>query len=131
VDAWPHRDSCSARSSPWHVHTDEDEWFFVLEGNLTVYVGDTRVDLTAGGFAFGPTGVPHTFIGAGPDPTRVLVGLSPVLFEGFLREVGRPAPARVLPPSPAGPPPDPERMASIAKRHGVIVLGPPGPPPGR
>ena len=59
--------------SPWHVHTDEDEWFYVLEGNLTVYVGDTRVDLTPGGFAFGPTGVPHTFIGAGPDPTRVLV----------------------------------------------------------
>ncbi len=117
--------------SPWHVHTDEDEWFYVLEGNLTVYVGDTRVDLTPGGFAFGPTGVPHTFIGAGPDPTRVLVGLSPVQFEGLLRDVGQPAPARVLPPRPAGPPPDPSRLAAIAKRHGVIILGPPGPPPGR
>jgi mannose-6-phosphate isomerase-like protein (cupin superfamily) len=116
--------------SPWHVHTDEDEWFFVLDGDLTVYVGDRRLDLTAGGFAFGPTGVPHTFIGAGPHPTRVLVGLSPVQFEGYLREVGRPAPARVLPP-PAGPPLDPARFAAIAKRHGVIVLGPPGPPPGR
>ena len=117
--------------SPWHVHTDEDEWFYVLDGNLTVYVGDTRVDLAAGGFAFGPTGVPHTFIGAGPDPTRVLAGLSPFQFEGFLREAGRPAPARVLPPPPAGPPPNPGLLASIAKRHGVIVLGPPGPPPGR
>jgi hypothetical protein len=113
------------------VHIDEDEWFYVLEGNLTVYVGDKRLDLTPGGFAFGPTGVPHTFIGAGPDPTRVLVGLSPVQFEGFLREVGRPAMAGVLPPAPAGPPPDPERLASLAKRHGVIILGPPGPPPGR
>jgi mannose-6-phosphate isomerase-like protein (cupin superfamily) len=117
--------------SPWHVHTDEDEWFYVLEGNLTVYVGDSRVDLTPGAFAFGPTGVPHTFIGAGPDPTRVLVGLSPVQFEGFLRDVGRLAPARVLPPLPAGPPPDPARLAAIAKRYGVIILGPPGPPPGR
>ena len=35
---------------------------------LTFYVGDTRLDLTAGGFAFGPKGVPHTFIGAGPGP---------------------------------------------------------------
>jgi uncharacterized cupin superfamily protein len=35
--------------SPWHVHTDEDEWFYVLEGNLTMYVGDTRVDLAQGG----------------------------------------------------------------------------------
>jgi Mannose-6-phosphate isomerase len=77
----------------------------VLEGNLTVYVGDTRVDLAAGGFAFGPTGVPHTFIGAGSVPARVLVGLSPFQFEGFLREAGQPAPARVLPPPHASPPP--------------------------
>ena len=117
--------------SPWHVHPEEDEWFFVLDGNLTVYVGDRRIDLTAGGFAFGPKSVPHTFIGAGPNPTRVLVGLAPLQFEGFLREVGQPAPARVLPPRPAGPPPDPGRLAASAERHGIIILGPPGPPPGR
>ena len=117
--------------SPWHVHPEEDEWFFVLEGNLTVYVGEQRIDLTAGGFAFGPEGVPHTFIGAGPETTRVLVGLSPLQFEGFLREAGQPATARVLPPRPVGPPADPQRMAAIARRHGVIILGPPGPPPGR
>ena len=116
--------------SPWHVHPEEDEWFYVLEGNLTVYVGNARADLTAGGFAFGPEGVPHTFIGAGPGPTRVLVGLAPLQFEGFLREAGQPATARVLPPRPTGPPPDPGRLAAIAKRHGVIILGPPGPPPG-
>jgi quercetin dioxygenase-like cupin family protein len=119
------------RGSPWHVHPEEDEWFYVLEGNLTVYVGDTRADLTTGGFAFGPEGVPHTFIGAGPGPTRVLVGLAPLQFEGFLREAGQPAAARELPPHPVGPPPDPHRLASIAKRYGVIILGPPGPPPGR
>jgi hypothetical protein len=52
-------------------------------------------------------------------------------FEGFLREVGHAAPARVLPPPHAGPPPDPAQLAPIAKRHGFIILGPPGPPPGR
>jgi len=117
--------------SPWHVHPEEDEWFYVLEGNLTVYVGDTRVDLTGGGFAFGPKGVPHTFIGGGPDPARVLVGLAPLQFEGFLREAGQPATARMLPPRPAGRPSDPGRLASMASRHGVIILGPPGPQPGR
>jgi mannose-6-phosphate isomerase-like protein (cupin superfamily) len=117
--------------SPWHVHPEEDEWFHVLDGNLTVYVGDTRLDMTAGGFAFGPKGVPHTFFGAGPDPTRLLVGFAPMQFEGFLREVGQPAPARVLPPPQEGPPPDFEKLAPIAKRNGFIVLGPPGPPPGR
>ena len=46
---------------PWHVHAEEDEWFYVLEGELTVWVADTRLSLKAGGFAFGPKGVPHTF----------------------------------------------------------------------
>lgn len=117
--------------SPWHVHPEEDEWFYVLDGNLTFYVGDTRLDLTTGGFAFGPKGVPHTFIGAGPNPTRALVGFAPMQFEGLLRAVGQPAPARELPPPHAGPPPDIAQLAPIAKANGLIVLGPPGPPPGR
>ena len=116
--------------SPWHVHPEEDEWFYVLDGQLTFYVGDMRLDLTAGGFAFGPKGVPHTFIGAAPA-TRALVGFAPMQFEGFLREVGQPAPARVLPPPHAGPPPDLAWLAPIAKRNGFEILGPPGPPPGR
>ena len=58
----------SGHGSPWHVHPEEDEWFYVLEGNLTVYVGDTRLDLEAGGLAYGPKGVPHTFIGVRPQP---------------------------------------------------------------
>ena len=116
--------------SPWHVHPEEDEFFYVLDGQLTFYVGDTRFDLTTGGFAFGPKGVPHNFFGAAPV-TRALVGFSPMQFEGFLREVGQPAPARVLPPPHAGPPPDIARLAPIAKRNGFEILGPPGPPPGR
>jgi quercetin dioxygenase-like cupin family protein len=117
--------------SPWHVHPDEDEWFYVIDGALTFYVGDTRLDLTTGGFAFGPKGIPHTFMGAGTAPTRALVGFAPMQFEGFMREVGQPAPARVLPPHHEGPPPDVARLAPIAKRNGFIILGPPGPPPGR
>ncbi|HKR55209.1 MAG TPA: cupin domain-containing protein, partial [Gemmatimonadales bacterium] len=49
--------------SPWHVHPEEDEWFYVLDGALTFWVGDTKFDLTSGGFAFGPKAVPHTFYG--------------------------------------------------------------------
>lgn len=116
--------------SPWHVHPEEDEWFYVLDGELTFYVGDTKLELTAGGFAFGPKNVPHTFIGVAPA-TRALVGFSPMQFEGFMREVGQPAPARVLPPHHEGPPPDIGRLAPIAKRNGFVIMGPPGPPPGR
>ena len=47
--------------SPWHVHPEEDEWFYVLEGEMTFWIADTRFSLKAGSFAFGPKGVPHTF----------------------------------------------------------------------
>ena len=116
--------------SPWHVHADEDEWFYVLEGEFTVYVGDTRLSLTAGSFAFGPKGVPHTFIAEAPHGGRALVGFAPFHFEGFLREVGVPAPERVLPP-PLEAPPDMARLLPIGARNGMEILGPPGPPPGR
>ena len=69
--------------SPWHVHPEEDEWFYVLDGNLTFYVGDTRLDLTAGGFAFGPKNVPHTFIGAGPEPARAKIQDPSFLLSGM------------------------------------------------
>jgi quercetin dioxygenase-like cupin family protein len=129
--------------SPWHVHPDEDEWFYVLDGEVTCYVGDARLVLSAGSFAFGPKGVPHTFIGAAPAGSRALVGFQPFLFEGFLREVGQPAPARVVPPSldrqsdasgrlvADGRELAVEQLIPVAAKHGVVVMGPPGPPPGR
>ena len=75
----------AGEGSPWHVHPEEDEWFYVLEGEFTVYVGDRRLSLPAGSFAFGPKGVPHTFI-AETDGAKALIGFQPFHFEGFLRE---------------------------------------------
>jgi quercetin dioxygenase-like cupin family protein len=118
----------AGEGSPWHVHPEEDEWFYVLEGEFTVYVGEKRLSLTPGSFAFGPRGVPHTFIGE-TDGAKVLVGFQPFLFESFLHEVGEPAAERVLPPPPSAPP-DMERLHRIAERSGMVILGPPGPPPG-
>jgi quercetin dioxygenase-like cupin family protein len=115
--------------SPWHVHPEEDEWFFVLEGEFTVYVGDERLTLTPGSFAFGPKGVPHTFIGE-TDGAKALIGFQPFQFEGFLREVGEPAVERMLPPA-LDAHPDMGRLLPIAERNGMQILGPPGPPPGR
>jgi quercetin dioxygenase-like cupin family protein len=114
--------------SPWHVHHEEDEWFYVLEGEFTFWVGDERMSLPAGAFAFGPKGVPHTFYGE-TEGARALVGFAPFQFEGFLHEVGEPAPELVLPP-PLTEPPDVARLIPIAARNGFDILGPPGPPPG-
>lgn len=48
--------------SPLHVHHDEDEWFYVLEGELTIRVAGRTVVARTGAFVFGPRDVPHTFI---------------------------------------------------------------------
>ena len=67
--------------SPWHVHPEEDEWFYVLDGQFTFYVGDTRMDLGAGGSARSGAGSPTSrrnpanCIGA--KPTSARAGLSP------------------------------------------------------
>src|SRR3954453_23821617 len=105
--------------SPWHVHPEEDEWFYVLEGELTVWVADTRLSLKAGSFAFGPKGVPHTFY-AEAGGARTLVGFAPMQFEGFLREVGEPAPERAVPPPLEGPP-DMDLLLPIAARNGMQI----------
>ena len=113
--------------SPWHVHPDEDEWFYVREGEFELYVGDAHLTLTAGGFAFGPKGVPHTFFG-GPGGGTMFVGCGPK-FEGLLREIADPATEHVLPPPPEGPP-DMDLLLPIAERWAYNILGPPGVPPG-
>ena len=113
--------------SPWHIHPDEDEWFYCRAGEFTVYVGDQRLTLTAGGFAFGPKGVPHTFIG-GPQGGKMLFGAGPK-FEGFLREIAEPLTEHILPPPPEAPP-NMELVLPIANKWAYEILGPPGPPPG-
>src|SRR5215208_4833267 len=46
---------------PLHVHYREDEGFYVLEGSVTIQVGEGTVELGAGQHALGPRNVPHRF----------------------------------------------------------------------
>ena len=60
--------------SPWHVHPEEDEWFYVLEGAMTFWVADTRMSLTAGVVRVWPKGRPSHLLrrgGRGESPGRV------------------------------------------------------------
>src|ERR1700721_1228251 len=52
--------------SPLHVHHHEDEWFYVLEGELTIWVGGQVVRAPEGSFVFGPKDTPHTFTVSAP-----------------------------------------------------------------
>ena len=113
--------------SPYHVHRNEDESFYVLEGEMTFYVGDAVIEAQTGSFAFGPRNVPHTFVVGPHGPARYLLFTEPGGFEQFVAEVGEPAAARTLPPPPAGPP-NFAVIGAIAAKHGIEILGPPGPP---
>jgi quercetin dioxygenase-like cupin family protein len=112
--------------SPLHVHHNEDEWFYVIEGELTLWVDGTVIDAPTGSFVFGPRDLPHTFTVAS-DEARFLLVTEPGAFSEFVRAVSVPAESRAIPPA-AIPRPDPERMAAIAGQFGLEILGPPGIP---
>lgn len=76
--------------SPLHVHSREDEWFYVIEGELTLWVDGETIVAPAGSFVFGPKGIPHTFI-VSSEQARFLLVTEPAGFEQFLRMVGIPA----------------------------------------
>ena len=113
-------------ASPLHVHHREDEGFWILEGEMTFYVGDQTLKAQPGSFLFGPKEVPHAFR-VDTGPARLLFVLSPGGFEDLVREMGEPTRELSIPPPPEAPPDEAEieRMAAIAARHGNEILGPP------
>lgn len=112
--------------SPLHVHENEDEWFYVTEGELTFWIGGDVIRAPAGSFVYGPRGVPHTFLVSSTE-ARFLLVTEPAGLEGFVRELSEPARALALPTDIAQPP-SPELMTATAAKYGIQVLGPPGIP---
>ncbi|HVP03844.1 MAG TPA: quercetin 2,3-dioxygenase [Solirubrobacteraceae bacterium] len=112
--------------SPLHVHHNEDEWFYVLEGELTIWVDGTTHVAGAGSFVFGPRDIPHTFV-VSSGQARFLLVTEPAGFEGFVRALADPASAPEIPPAPTAPP-DMEPVLRAAADHGLEILGPPGIP---
>ena len=63
--------------APLHVHHEDDEAWYVLEGSLVVRSGGTDMRLSAGGAAIVPRGTPHTFWNPDPAPTRYVLAMTP------------------------------------------------------
>jgi mannose-6-phosphate isomerase-like protein (cupin superfamily) len=73
---------------PMHFHLHQDEWFYVMEGEVLFEVGGKRVKLGAGKSVLGPRGVPHTFVGVGEKPAHMVIAFTPAgKMEAFFREV--------------------------------------------
>src|SRR6266705_637300 len=112
--------------SPLHVHHREDEWFYIIEGNLIFWVGGRTIEASAGSFVYGPRDIPHTFTVTSPE-ARFLLVAEPAGFENFMRTLSVPATARTIPPATV-PPPSMERIMAAAAQYGLEIVGPPGIP---
>lgn len=72
--------------APVHVHSYEDETVFVVEGKVSVRLGDRIMRVDAGSMVFGPRGVPHTFWNEGDIPVRMMTTVTPgESFEAYFR----------------------------------------------
>ncbi|MDQ6807757.1 MAG: cupin domain-containing protein [Actinomycetota bacterium] len=107
---------------PLHVHHNEHEAFYILEGALEIICDGQPYHANAGGFAFLPCGVAHTLRVVGESPVRMLTITVPGGAEAFFRAAGRPADGPGLPP-PAGI--DIAMLSQVAPRHGIEIVGPP------
>ena len=109
---------------PPHIHRNEDEAFYVLEGEVAFLSGGATFRGGHGAYVRMPRGLPHTFRVEGDTPARLLIVTAPAGFERFIRDAGIPAADRTAP-APAATGADIERMLATAPRYGIEFLPPP------
>ena len=96
---------------PWHLHTREDEVFYIIEGTIQFWRGTETFVRTAGAVEVLPRGIPHTFKNVGKTRARVLFTLLPDGLEKFfeLRNQYALSPAEI---------------DALAKTYGLTYFGP-------
>lgn len=111
--------------TPLHVHHNEDESFWILEGSFTFEVGSQTIKAEPGSFLFGPKDIPHRYR-VDKGPARLLFLFSPAGFEDFIRDTSEPISTPTLPP-PSDMQPSSEEMeqlmAPFLQKYGLEILG--------
>jgi mannose-6-phosphate isomerase-like protein (cupin superfamily) len=118
---------------PLHLHRTDDEAWYVLDGQMSFFVGtDQPIAAGPGALVFGPKGVPHTIRVDSGEPARWMAICTPGDFAGFVLAASRPATSRELPPARAESPSKEEidAVSALALQHHIELLGPPGALPG-
>jgi len=108
---------------PPHIHSREDESFFVLEGELEFQVGDEKITARPGAFIQGPRGVAHSFRNNTQLPARVLVFVMPAGFENFVKEFAQPVASFDSPAIPASKD-EVDKLLAAAPKYGIQILPP-------
>ena len=104
-------------ASPYHVHHNEDEAFYVLEGEMAFVCGGKWLIAGPGTYVYGPREIPHGFKVVGTTPARMLLLCAPAGFERFVRELSAPVDA-------VSAPPDMAVLVATAAKYHVDILGP-------
>jgi mannose-6-phosphate isomerase-like protein (cupin superfamily) len=101
---------------PLHLHYEQDEWWYVLQGEFQIKVGDQMYTAKAGDSVFGPRMVPHTFSKVGEEEGKLLMFYTPAgkMEESFI------ARSQGITKNMTD-----EQRLEFAKAHGVEILGPP------
>ena len=100
--------------TPLHVHANEDELFYVLEGEHVFTVGDEKFALSPGGLVLAPRGVPHAQRRVVSGEGRLLVLTAPGGFEGFFRQLATAEEAGTL---------GPDVYAAASEAYGITWVG--------
>lgn len=105
---------------PPHIHRREEEGFYILEGEMTFYVGGERIVATAGTFTNMPIGTPHTFKNESNRTAKMLIMVAPAGLEQMFFEFGVPVPQGAT----TAPPPtseEIEKLLAIAPKYGIEI----------
>ena len=97
-----------------HVHANEDEIFYILEGEHIIRCGDEEFHVGPGGMVFAPRGLPHSQRRVVPGVGRHIVLMSPAGFEGFFRDLAAAESAGEL---------GPDAYAAASEKYGITWLG--------
>ena len=114
---------------PPHTHANEDEAYYLLEGEMAFRVGEQTIGAKPGDYVWLPRGVQHAPVAKTPE-IRTLVFITPAGLEEAFKRVSGPAQAPTLPPPPEGPP-DAEQMRQVLavfEEYGVEFAPPPQQP---
>jgi quercetin dioxygenase-like cupin family protein len=94
-----------------HLHPYQDEYFYVMEGEVLFQVGDKQMKLHAGDSIVGPRGIPHTFSAVGSTPGHMLIAFTPAgKMEQFFRDSAIPNP--------------PVQDAAFFRKYEMELIGP-------
>lgn len=100
---------------PRHLHREQEEWFYVVEGEYVIEVGETVYRMGAGDCVLAPRSIPHVWAYTGSGRGRILIVFQPAgLMEAFFEESSQ-----------LDSLPSKEELVVLFDKHGMTLVGPP------